>query len=118
MAENYDSIRVLSFKKKKIKLKATASEGLFTDDPNDSLVTRLISASLISSTVHRPQANNYIDFKINLVSKAKGDQRAVCGGTNTSRECQQAFLCGKHILSCSYRMQWPGLRIFTLNLYI
>lgn len=52
-----------------------------------------------------PQANNYIDSKSNPVSKAKGDQRVVCSGTNTNNEYQQAFLCRKYILCCSYRTQ-------------
>lgn len=116
MAENYDSIQVLSFKKKK-KIKDAVFRSTITDDLNDSLVTPLISTSLISSTIHMPQANNYIDSKSNLVRKAKGDQRVVCG-TNTNNKCQQAFLCRKHILCCSYRTQWPGLRVLTLNLYI
>lgn len=92
--------------KKKI-IKDYGFRSTITDDLNNSLVTKLISTSLIS-TIYKPQANNYIDFKINLVSKAKGDQRFVCGRSNTNNECQQAFLCRNRKGCASYRMQWPG----------
>lgn len=74
-----------SFHLKKKKIKDAVFRSTITDDLNNSLVTPLITTSLISSTIHVPQANNYIDSKSNLVRKAKGDQRVVCGGTNTKK---------------------------------
>lgn len=69
---------------KKKKIKDCAFRSTITDDLNDLLVIQLIPTSLNSSTIYKPQPNNYIDYKIKLVSKAKADQRVVCGGTNTT----------------------------------